>query len=219
MIMKTDSQLQIDVMKELDWEPSVHHEHIGVAVNNGIVTLSGAVPSFIEKTMAERATQRVGGVKAVVEKIEVKLPGSYRRDDQDIARTIVDQINWSTQLVDEQVKASVEDGWVRLTGEVAWEYQRTAAERIVRELNGVRGITNNIILKAKVRPVDIKDKIEQALKRAAERESKKIIVEVQGSKVILSGTVRSQAELRDAEGAVWGAPGVTEIEDRLNIIK
>jgi osmotically-inducible protein OsmY len=213
--MKTDSQVQADVIHELTWNPSVTHEHIGVAVSGGIVTLSGTVPTYAEKSAAERATQRVGGVKAVVEKIDVKLPGSLQRTDQDIAKAIVDQFKWTVWIPEEKVKASVENGWVRLTGEVEWQYQRGAAESAVRGLTGVRGITNNIVIRPKVQPDDVKVKIEQALKRAAEREARQINVETRGSRVILSGEVRSFAELRDAKGAAWGAPGVTEVEDHL----
>jgi osmotically-inducible protein OsmY len=212
--MKTDAQIQTDVMQELKWDPSITHEHIGVAVSDGIVTLSGTVPSYIEKSSAENAAQRVGGVKAVVEKIEVKVPGSYTRDDQDIAKAIIDQFRWHTQVPDDLVQASVENGWVGLTGEVEWDYQRSAAEKAVRGLKGVKGITNQIAIKAKaVQPSDIKGKIEDALKRAAEREADRIAVEVRGTLVILSGKVRSFAEMRDVRVAAWSAPGVTSVDD------
>ena len=211
--MKTDAQIQMDVIQELKWDPSVTHEHIGVAVSGGIVTLSGTVPSYIEKSAAEKAAQRVAAVKAVVEKIEVKLPGSLERDDQDIARTIIDQFRWHSQVSDDLVKASVENGWVDLTGEVEWEFQRSAAENAVTGLMGVKGITNQIAIKPKVvQPSVVKDNIEEALKRAAEREANRIGIEVRGSRVILSGKVRSFAELRDVKGAVWNAPGVASVD-------
>ena len=212
--MKTDAQIQTDVMQELKWDPSITHEHIGVAVADGIVTLSGTVPSYIEKSSAERAAQRVSTVKAVVEKIEVKVPGSYHRGDEDIAKAILDQFRWHSQVPDELVKASVENGWVQLTGEVEWDYQRNAAENAIRGLTGIKGITNRIAIKAKVvEPSEIKSKIEDALKRAAEREADRIGVEVRGTRVILSGKVRSFAELRDVRGAAFSAPGVTAVED------
>jgi osmotically-inducible protein OsmY len=212
--MKTDAQIQTDVMQEVKWDPSITHEHIGVAVSGGIVTLSGTVPSYIEKSSAEKAAQRVGGVKAVVEKIEVRVPGSYHRDDQDIAKAILDQFRWHSQVPDDLVKACVENGWVELTGEVEWDYQRSAAENAIRGLTGVRGITNKIGIKAKgVQPFEIKEKIEEALKRAAEREADRIVIEVRGTRVILSGKVRSFAELRDVRGAAYSAPGVTSIDD------
>jgi osmotically-inducible protein OsmY len=212
--MKTDAQIQTDVMQEVKWDPSITHEHIGVAVSGGIVTLSGTVPSYIEKSSAEKAAQRVGGVKAVVEKIEVRIPGSYHRDDQDIAKAILDEFRWHSQVPDDLVKACVENGWVELTGEVEWDYQRSAAENAIRGLTGVRGITNKLGIKAKgVQPFEIKEKIEEALKRAAEREADRIVVEVRGTRVILSGKVRSFAELRDVRGAAYSAPGVTSIDD------
>lgn len=218
--MKTDSQIQADVMQELKWDPSVTHEHIGVAVADGIVTLSGVIPSYIEKSAAERAAQRVSGVKAVVEKIEVKLPGSFKRDDQDIAKAIVNQFKWHVQVPDDLVKVSVENGWVELLGEVDWDYQRTAAENCARGLTGVKGIANNITIRAKrVQPEIVKQKIEEALKREAEREARRIAVEVRGSRVVLSGEVHSFTEMNDAKWAAWSAPGVTSIENNLHISK
>jgi osmotically-inducible protein OsmY len=212
--MKTDALIQTDVMQELKWDPSVTHEHIGVAVSDGIVALSGTVPNYIEKSAAEKATQRVAGVKAVVEKIEVKVPGSFRKDDEDIAKAIINQFLWHAQIPDELVKASVEKGWVELTGEVEWEYQRRAAEKVVRGLTGVRGLTNKVTIKARVaQPTEIKNRIEQALKRAAEREAEHLTIEVRGSRVLLSGKVRSFAELRNVRGAAWSAPGVTSVDD------
>ncbi|MFZ3229094.1 MAG: BON domain-containing protein [Pseudobdellovibrio sp.] len=216
--MKTDAQIQSDVMQELKWDPSVNHEHIGVAVTDGIVTLSGAIPSYIEKSAAEKATQRVAGVKAVVEKIEVKLPGSYKKDDQDLAKTILNQFKWSVQVPDTMVKAKVENGWVDLTGEVEWDYQRNATENCVRGLSGVVGISNNISIKVKkADSAAIKLKIEEALKREAEREARRIAVEVLGDKVILSGAVRSFAEMQDAQLAAWSAPGVTTVQNNLHV--
>ncbi len=214
--MKTDSQIQADVMQELKWDPSVEHEHVGVAVVEGIVTLSGTVPSYIEKSAAERAAQRVAGVCAVVEKITVKLPGTYKRDDQELAKAVVNQFKWNVQVPDEMVKASVENGWVDLTGEVEWFYQKNATENCVRGLAGVKGVTNNIKIKAKtVSPDTVKEKIEAALKRKAEREARRISVAVSGSKVILSGNVNSFSEMQDARGAAWSAPGVTSVENNL----
>jgi osmotically-inducible protein OsmY len=217
--MKTDIQIQRDVMQELEWDPSITHEHIGVAVTEGIVTLSGTVPTYIEKSAAEKAAQRVSGVKAVVEKIEVKLFGPYQRDDQAIAKAIVDQLFWHTQIPDGLVKAKVENGLVELTGEVEWEYQRRAAAKAVQGLTGVKGIANKIAIKPRIaQPREIKDRIEGALKRAAEREANHLFIEVQGSRVILSGKVRSFAELRDVRGAAWSAPGVTSVDEKNLII-
>jgi osmotically-inducible protein OsmY len=217
--MKTDSQLQTNVMEELKWEPSVNHEHIGVSAADGVITLSGTVPTFIEKHNAVQAAQRVAGVKAIVENIEVKLPGSLIRNDEDIAKAIINQFEWSTLVPHEKIKAKVSSGWVTLYGEVPWEYQRKAAEKLVRELAGVKFISNKIEIKPKLEASDLKEKIEKALLRATERESKQISVNVHGSNVVLDGYVRSFAEMKAVEGAAWGAPGVTRVEDNLKVIQ
>ncbi len=216
--MKSDAQIQSDVYQELKWDPSISHEHIGVAVREGIVTLSGSVPKYIEKSSAEKAVQRVAGVKAVVEKIEVKFLDSHHFDDQDIARSITNHFQWSAQIPRDMIKVSVENGWVKLSGEVDWEYQRLAAENTAKGLSGVKGVSNTISLRAKkVQPELVKQKIEEALQREALREAKQIAVDVQGSTVTLSGNVHSFAEMNDAKWAAWSAPGVTKIENRLHI--
>ncbi|HCS64825.1 MAG TPA: OsmY domain-containing protein [Cellvibrio sp.] len=216
--MKSDSQIQADVMQELIWDPRVSHEHIGVAVTDGIVALSGAVPSYIEKSAAERAAQRVAGVKAVVEKIEVKLPSLHEKDDQDIAEAVLNSFLWNVEIPDKLIKVSVEKGWVKLTGEVEWNYQRNAAEKIVRGLTGVKGVSNNISLKTREVKADVvRQKIEDALKREAIQEAKKINVMIDGGTVTLSGKVHSFSEMNDAKLAVWSAPGVTKIDNRLHV--
>lgn len=217
--MKTDSQIQAQVIQELKWDPSVTHEHIGVAVTDAIVTLSGTVPSYVEKYAAEKAAQRVANVTAVVEKINVELLGTHKRDDQEIAKAIVNQFKWNVQVPDELVKASVEAGWVKLSGEVEWGYQRTAAEKSVRTLAGVVAVINNITIKQKnVLPTTIKQKIEEALKREAELEARRIAVEVRGDKVILTGVVRSFAEMQNVKWAAWSAPGVTTVENNMRVL-
>ncbi len=216
--MKTDSKIQADVLQELKWDPSVTHEHIGVSVNEAIVTLTGNVPSYIEKWAAEKAVQRVAGVKAVIERIDVKLPGSQVRDDETLAKAIVDQFKWNVRVPDELIKTNVEGGWVELSGEVEWDYQRVAAEQAVRSLTGVKGVTNRITLKAKpIQPELVKQKIEEALKREVERETRKITVKVSGSKVILTGDVNSFKEMSDARIAALSAPGVVSVENNLHI--
>ena len=216
--MKTDSQIQKDVMQELTWNPSVAHERIGVAVQDGIVTLSGATPSFMEKVAAEEAAQRVAGVRAVVEKIEVKLIDSYKRDDQDIAKALLNHFKWNIQVPEAMVKASVENGWVKLAGEVEWDFQRAAAEKCARALTGVKGVSNNITLKVKdVQPEKIKQEIKEALTRKTEREVNHIGVEVRRGKVTLSGTVDSYADMQDARGAVFGVAGVMSLENNLHV--
>jgi osmotically-inducible protein OsmY len=213
--MKTDAQIQKDVMDELKWDPSVTHEHIGVAVNDGIVTLSGHVPTYFEKSAAQKATHRVEGVKAVAEQIEVRYPGSYVRDDEEIAKAILGALKWSVQVPEERIQVRVSKGWVTLGGEVEWEYQKEAAENAIKPLVGVLGISNYVSIRPQVQVTDVKSKIEQALKRAAERETNRIKVAVEGQKVTLTGKVRSYAELVDARGAAWSAPGVTEVVDHL----
>jgi osmotically-inducible protein OsmY len=217
--MKTDSQIQADVIRELNWDPSVAHEHIGVAVTDGVVTLSGTIPSYIEKSAAEKAAQRVAGVKAVVEKIEVRLPGAAKRGDEDLAKAIVNQFKWNVQVPEESVKASVEEGWVELTGQVEWDFQRTAAEKCIKGLTGIKGVANNVRIKSKnIQPETIKHKIEEALKREAEREARRISINVRGSTVTLAGNVRSFAEMEDARLAAWSAPGVTKVENNLHVL-
>ena len=216
--MKTDAQVQADVMQELKWDPSVTHEHIGVSVSDGIVTLAGTVPTYVEKFAAEKAAQRVFGVKAIVEKIEVKLSSAFEKNDQDIANAILTQFQWNVQIPDNLIKVNVEKGWIKLSGEVDWDFQRKAAEKAVRGLAGVKGVSNNITLKLKnVQPDIVKQKIEEALKREAMREARKINVSVEGSTVTLSGDVHSFTEMNDAKFAAWSAPGVTRIENHLHI--
>ncbi|MGZ3712056.1 MAG: BON domain-containing protein [Bdellovibrionota bacterium] len=215
--MKTDAQIQSDIMEELKWNPSVTHTHIGVSVDNGVVTLSGTVPTYIEKSAAETAALRVEGVKAVTEKIEVKLSQEFKKSDEDIAQAALSAFKWNVQIPDSQLKVTVENGHVSLSGEVEWEFQKSAAEAAVRDLTGVTWVTNSIAIKSKVNPVNVKEKIEQALKRAAEREAKRINVEVRGNKVVLSGKVHSFSEIRGARGAAWSAPGVTEVVSNLQV--
>ncbi len=215
--MKSDSQIQMDVMSELKWDTAVTHEHIGVAVRGGIVTLTGMVPSYVEKRAAERAAQRVAGVRAVVEKIDVKLLESDYRDDQNIADAVLSAFQWSVQVPDQMLRVAVSNGWVTLSGEVDWEYQKSAAEDAARVLTGVKGIFNQISIKSRVQPSDVKEEIEQALKRAVEREAERIDIAVHGGRVVLTGVVRSFADLRDVRGAAWNAPGVIEVEDHLTV--
>ena len=216
--MKTDSQIQADVMQELRWDPSVTHEHIGASVADGIVTLVGTVPTLVEKYAAEKAAQRVLGVKAVVEKIEVKLPYSMEKDDQDIAAAILHQFQWNVQIPKNSIMVSVEKGWVKLKGEIDWDFQRRAAEKAVRRIRGVKGVSNFITLKLKeVKPDLVKQNIEDALKREAIREAQQIKVTVKGGTVTLSGNVHSFTEMNDVKFAAWSAPGVNRIENNLHI--
>ena len=211
---KSDTALELDVMNEIKWDPSISAEKISVSAQDGIVTLRGNVPHYFEKHNAEQAAQRVKGVSAVADEIEVELMGSYERTDEDIARTALTAFEWSSQ-VPKSLKISVEKGWVTLKGEVEWEYQRFAAKHAVSLLMGVTGVTNEITLKLKVQAADVKNRIQEALKRTAVNEGKKINVTIDGSEVTLSGSVHSFSEMEDARSAAWNAKGVMSVKDNL----
>lgn len=216
-IMKPDSEIQHDVMDELKWEPSLHATEIGVAVKEGVVTLSGTVDSYMKKSSAEKAARRVAGVKAVAEDIEVKYVASLVRNDTEIAQAVMNALKWHSAVNEEKIKVKVEDGVVTLDGEVDWDFQRRSAELQIENLLGVRRIINNIVIKTGQPLKDLKQKISAALHRSATIDAEKIRVESSGNKVILRGTVRSLAEKRDAEQAVWAAAGVSSVENHLQI--
>jgi osmotically-inducible protein OsmY len=213
----TDEQMQKDVLAELKWDARVMPNEIGVVVKNGIVTLTGWVDSYPKKWAAEEAAHRVRGVKAVANDIEVRLPNSLERTDADIAAAAVHALESDASLSIDKLDVTVSKGWLTLKGEVEWQYQKEDAERVVSRLTGVKGVTNLIIVKPRVTPSELKRKIEQALVRNAQTDAQRITVEVQGTKVILKGTVRSWAEREEAERVAWLAPGVTEVENRITL--
>jgi osmotically-inducible protein OsmY len=186
-----------------------------VAVKDGVVTLAGYAKSYLDKWRAERVVSRVKGVKAVVNNIQVRLPSASERTDPDIARAAVDALRWNVSVPTERVKVKVENGWVTLEGDVDWYFQREAAERAVRYLTGVKGVSNLITVKARPTPSDVKKKIREALERGAEFDAERITVEVDGNTAILRGTVRSYVESRDAERAARNAPGITDVKNKL----
>lgn len=213
--MKTDSQIQSDVMDELKWEPFLNSSEIGVAVKNGVVTLSGIVDSYSKKLAAEKAVKRINGVKAVAEDIQVGDSPLFHKTDTEIAEAVLNALKWHTAVKEDKIKIKVEDGNVKLEGEVEWEYQRVAAKTAIQYLSGVRSITNLITVKPSIKAEDIKQKISSAFHRSANVDSGKIRAEVEGNKVILRGKVRSFTEKEDAEDAAWSAPGVLHVESQL----
>lgn len=213
-----DIDLRKDVLDELEWDPSIDARTIGVAVEDGIIALTGHVGSYADKTNADKIVKRVHGVQGVANDLEVKPLMSYERDDVDIARSAVNALEWNAAVPKDRIKVSVTKGWITLEGEVDWYYQKRAAEDAVGLLAGVRGVADKVTVKARQAKVeDVKDKIEAALKRNAEVDAKHIAIQASGSSVTLSGTVRSWVERQDAVNAAWSAPGVTRVVDQIQI--
>jgi osmotically-inducible protein OsmY len=215
--MKTDAELQQDVIAELEWEPSVQATHIGVEVKNGVVTLAGHVSSYLEKYSAEHAAQRVAGVKALAVEMDVKLPSSGKRTDGDIAQSAKSALEWMTSPLGDKVNVMVEKGWITLTGDVDWQYQKLAAGVAVRYLLGVTGVSNLVIIKPAMKLSAVTGDIEAALVRRAKSDAKKIHVELNGSTVTLTGSVDNWAERDTARDTAWGTPGVVNVVDKMTM--
>jgi len=217
--MKADSQLQQDILDELDFEPSVDAAHIGVAVRNGVATLSGHVGSYAEKIAAEQAVRRVKGVHGIAQEIKVRYPSDKKTADDEIAARALSILRWNAVVPYDAIQIKVQDGWVTLSGQVDWQFQRQAAESGIRRLSGVAGLSNDITIKPQVEPGDVKRKIEEALKRSAEVEALGIHVSsLGGGRVALEGKVHDWQERDAVKRAAWSAAGVLSVDDRLQIV-
>ena len=215
--MRSDFDIRRDVEDELLSDADIDPANIAVAVKDGVVTLAGFVRSFRQRRKAEQDVKHVAGVVGIVNDIEVRLPVIHRRPDPDIARDIAEEIKNDLPSTWEKIRVTVENGWVKLEGEVEWHYQRELAEEAAWRVRGVKNIDNDIHVRPQVPPVDIKRKIEEALRRAAELDASRITVETSGGEVILRGKVRSWAEREEAEQAAWRAPGVTNVDNRIRV--
>lgn len=215
--MKTDFQIQKDVMDELKWEPILNSTEIGVAVKNGIVTLSGIVDTYSKKITAEKAVKKVSGVKAIAEDIQVGISTGLRKTDTEIAEAVLTALKWNTAVHEQKIKIKVEDGNVKLEGQVDWAYQRNTIKAVIGNLTGVRSVINLVTIKPSVTPADIELKITSAFQRNASIDAKKITASIVDNNVTLRGKVRSWTEKEDAESAAWAAPGIINVENLLEV--
>ncbi|MBA3623063.1 MAG: BON domain-containing protein [Methylibium sp.] len=215
--MKTDADLKRDVEAELAWDPTVRSTAVGVAVKDGVVTMTGHLDTFAEKHAVERALRRVAGVKAIALELDVKLSLDHQRSDTDIANAAELALKWNTLVPVDQIRVVVDKGWISLQGEVEWDHQRRSVEKAIRPLMGVHGISNEITLKPKTAPADVARHIKAALMRQAEREAKHMDITVDGATVTLRGQVNSWHERFAAQGAAWQAPGVRTVINELKV--
>ena len=214
----TDKELQHQVEHAIDWDPSVDASKIGVTADRGVVTLRGDVRTYAQRFAAERIALRVYGVKAVANDIEVRLDGDRSRTDSEIAQAAVQTLAWNSVIPKDSVSITVSDGMLTLSGTVDWQYQKDAADRAMRNLSGVRGVINSLAIKSGARIDDVRTRIQEAFKRSAEIDARRVSVNVMDGKVTLSGNVHSLAEREEARRAAWAAPGVTAVEDRLAVV-
>jgi osmotically-inducible protein OsmY len=214
---RSNKGLRTRVLDELDWEPSIDSADIGIAVKDGVVTLSGHVPTYAQKRTAERTVIRLSGVKGVANEIDVHLPSEHKRSDANLAQAAIQAIERNIQIPADSVKVKVDSAWITLEGVVHWDYQRRRAERAVRYLMGVRGVNNLLRVKERATPGDLRARIKRALERRIDEEAKRVSVSVDGDTVTLTGTVPSWTDRDDIENAVWAAPGIAKVENKLKV--
>ncbi|MDB6097136.1 MAG: Osmotically-inducible protein precursor [Francisellaceae bacterium] len=216
--MKSDQQIHTEVIEKLNFEPMINEKNIAISIHEGIATVGGTVKSYAEKLATERAIRSIKGVKALADELKVSFLSGIQKSDPELAKTAAQALTWDILVPSEDIKVTVDNGWLTLSGKVKWNFQKMAAERAIRNLQGVSGITNEIVIKPQVSPVEVKDKITKEFERNASIDAANIQVEVEGTRVILNGKVRSWTEIQEAKRAVWSIPGITELQNNLTIV-